>query len=64
MKKIIAIIFIGLFLGCGCNNEEDPSLKLENGVITEKPFIWWNKEEEHDNYIITTPFIYNNSFIA
>ena len=49
MKKIIAIIFIGLFLGCGCNNEEDPSLKLENGVITEKPFIWWNKEEEHDH---------------
>jgi outer membrane protein assembly factor BamB len=64
MKKIIAIIFIGLFLGCGCNNEEDPSLKLENGVITEKPFIWWNKEEEHDQSIITTPFTFNGGFIA
>ena len=64
MKKIIAIIFIGLFLGCGCNNEEDPSLKLENGVITEKPFIWWNKEEEHDQSIESVGLIYNGSFIA
>ena len=64
MKKIIAIIFIGLFLGCGCNKEEDPSLKLENGVITKKPFIWWNKEEEHDQSIESVGLIYNGSFIA
>ncbi|MBK7339736.1 MAG: PQQ-like beta-propeller repeat protein [Saprospiraceae bacterium] len=50
MKKIIAIIFSGLFLGCGCNKEELPSRILDNGVVIEKPYIWWNKGNlEHLN---------------
>ncbi|HMS29929.1 MAG TPA: PQQ-binding-like beta-propeller repeat protein [Saprospiraceae bacterium] len=67
MKKIIAIIVFGSFLlSCSCTKEDNsiPTSRDANGVITEKQYLWWNKEEEHDNYIITTPFIYNGSFIA
>ncbi|MBK7339739.1 MAG: PQQ-binding-like beta-propeller repeat protein [Saprospiraceae bacterium] len=65
MKKIIAIIFIGTLLSCSCTKEDNSiPIKTENGVISEKPYLWWNKEEEHDQFIITTPLIYNKSFIA
>ncbi|MBK7339735.1 MAG: PQQ-binding-like beta-propeller repeat protein [Saprospiraceae bacterium] len=64
MKKIIAIIFSGLFLGCGCNKEELPSRILDNGVVIEKPYIWWNKEEEHDQSIKTIGHFYNGSFLC
>ena len=66
MKKIISIIFIGAtLLSCSCTKEDNSiSTKTENGVITEKPYIWWNKEEEHDHFIITNGFIYKNSFLA
>ena len=37
---------------------------MQKGVITEKQYLWWNKEEEHDQSIITTPLIFNGGFIA
>ncbi|HMS30643.1 MAG TPA: PQQ-binding-like beta-propeller repeat protein [Saprospiraceae bacterium] len=67
MKRIIAIIiFGGSLLSCSCTKEENsiPTSKDVNGVITGKQFIWWNKEEEHDQSIITTPLIFNGGFIA
>lgn len=64
MKKIIAIIFIGSLLSCSCSKEESPSIVTENGVITEKPYLWWNEESEHNASIITSELIYNSSFVA
>ena len=65
MKRIIAIIVLGSFLlSCSCTKEDSPSIISENGVITEKPYIWWNKEEEHDQSIESVRLIYNGSFIA
>ena len=66
MKRIISIIFVSaILLGCSCTKEDNSnSTKTENGVIIDKPYLWWNQEEEHDNFIITTPFTYKRNFIA
>lgn len=65
MKKIIAIIFIGTLLCCSCTKEDNSiPTKSENGVITQKQYIWWNQEEEHGQSIESGGLIYNGSFIA
>ena len=67
MKKIIAIIlFNGLLLSCSCTKEDNsiPTSKDAKGVITEKQYLWWNKENEHIQSVVTTPFTFNGGFIA
>ena len=64
MKKIIAIIFIGTLLSCSCTKEDAPSVKTENGIITEKPYIWWNKQGSHDFEMITNNIIFNKNFLS
>jgi outer membrane protein assembly factor BamB len=67
MRKITAnILFWGTLLSCSCTKEDNSisTSKDAKGVITEKQYLWWNKEEEHDQSIITTPLIFNGGFIA
>ena len=64
---LIAIIFYGSFLlSCACTKEDNSisTSKDAKGVITEKQYLWWNKEEEHDQSIESVGLIYNGSFIA
>ncbi len=64
MKKIIAIILLGTLLSCSCTKEETPPVKTENGIVIEKPFLWWNKEESHEQSVQTIGHFYNGSFLC
>ena len=65
MKKIISILLFGGFLlSCSCSKEDTPIVKTENGVITEKSYIWWNKQDEHNFEMITNNVIYKNSYLS
>lgn len=64
MKESIAILIVIFLLGCSCTREELPPTTTENGILIEKPYIWWNKEEEHDASVEAYRFSYNSSFIA
>lgn len=63
MKNQITFVVL-ILLGTSCSKEEIPKTEIINGVVVVKPYLWWNNEEEHDKFIITTPFVFNNSFIA
>jgi hypothetical protein len=46
---LFTIIYYARFLlSSSCNKEEMPFVKTENGIVTEREYIWWNKEEEYD----------------
>ncbi len=55
---------MSIFFGCSCTKEDTISLEKEGTIVVQKPYLWWNKEEEHGQSIVTKNLIFNKSFIA